>query len=131
VTAEPYRVLVTGSRKTTDGDAAFVRDRLARTCSRALAAGRPVVIVHGRCPYGGVDLVAHQWAEATPGVTPEPHPADWDQHGKAAGMIRNSEMVKLGADECQAFPIPSSRGTIDCLTKAIKAGIPTHVWPLR
>ncbi len=125
------RILVTGSRETTEHDAAFVRSRLARAAASALGSGRPVVIVHGRCPYGGVDLVAHQWAEETPGVTPEPHPAEWERHGKAAGMIRNADMVRLGADECQAFPGPGSRGTIDCLTKAIKAGIPTHVWPLR
>jgi hypothetical protein len=126
-----YRILVTGSRQISHHDDAFVVHKLAEAAASALGAGRPVIIVHGRCPYGGVDLAAHLWAERTPGVEPEPHPADWDAHGKAAGPMRNSEMVARGADECHAFPLSSSRGTIDCLIKAIKAGIPTHVWPLR
>lgn len=125
-----FRVLVTGSRKTTDAQAAHIRAVLLRTCFALIANQRPVVIVQGECPYGGVDLVARRWAETTAGVAFEAHPADWKRHGKAAGMLRNSEMVAAGADICLAFPAPDSRGTWDCLTKAAKAGIHTQIYPL-
>lgn len=57
------------------------------------------------------------------------HPADWNAHGKAAGPIRNSEMVKAGADLAIAFhrDLASSRGTRDCVKKCLKAGIPTYL----
>lgn len=126
----PFRVLVTGSRRVTEDHAQQIRATLARACSAAIANLRPVVIVQGECPYGGADLVAKQWATATDGVTSEDHPADWNTHGKAAGMLRNTAMVAAGADLCLAFPAPDSRGTWDCLTKAAKAGIHTRIYPL-
>jgi hypothetical protein len=36
-------------------------------------------------------------------------------------------MVSLGADLCLGFPGPGSKGTWDCLRKAVDAGIPTRV----
>lgn len=124
------RVLVTGTRDTTATQDTFVARTLARVCGEALGNGRPVVIVEGRCPKGGVDRAAQRWAESTPGVTDEGHPADWKQYGKRAGMIRNGEMVHAGADICVAFPGPGSIGTWDCLKKAAAAGIAGRVYPL-
>ncbi len=130
---KPYRILVTGSRRCTEDQAAEVRYRLNAAVDDVGIDGRPIVVVHGKCPYGGVDLAAHRWAESAPvpRVEPEPHPAAWDVHGRAAGMIRNAEMVKLGASLCLAFPAKGSRGTWDCIRKAADAGIPVQVWPLR
>lgn len=79
------------------------------------------VVVHGQCPYGGVDLYAEQWAIAK-GHSFEAHPARV-VNGKILGPERNAKMVKLGADVCFAFPGPRSRGTVDCMKKAEKAGI--------
>ncbi len=133
MSTRPFRILVTGSRHCTDDQAKLVQERLNAVVDDVEVDGRPIVVVHGKCPYGGVDLVAHRWAESAvvPGVRPEPHPAAWDVHGKAAGMIRNGEMVKAGADMCLAFPAKGSRGTWDCIRKAADAGIPVQVWPLR
>jgi hypothetical protein len=40
-------------------------------------------------------------------------------------------MVNLGARRCLAFPDGKAmRGTSDCFMKAIRAGIPTEVYPL-
>ena len=126
----PFRVIVTGSRWVTADDAALVRSKLRMVCGPALTAGRPVVIVEGRCPRGGVDLVAQCWAEETPGVTDEGHPADWKIYGRAAGNLRNTVMVQRGGDMFVAFPSPESSGTWDCVRKAARAGIPGRVYPI-
>jgi hypothetical protein len=104
-----FRVLVTGAR---------------------VVSPRVVVVVQGECPYGGVDLVAKKWAEGSPGVASEGHPAEWDRLGRRAGPVRNAHMVSLGADVCLAFPAKGSRGTWDCLQRAVDAGIPSHLYPL-
>ena len=57
--------------------------------------------------------------------------ADWKKYEKAAGVIRNSDMVKaavlLGVEEGYAFPISSSKGTWDLVKKAVAAGIGMNV----
>lgn len=123
------RLLITGARHCTRDQATVVAAMLGETVSAML--GSKLIVVHGQCPQGGVDMAAHLWAiDRSPDVIPEPHPADWERHGKAAGPIRNAAMVKLGAFMCLAFPGRSSVGTWDCIRKAVNAGIPTHVYPL-
>ena len=51
----------------------------------------------------------------------DPFPADWEQHGKAAGPIRNQAMVDSGLDVLLAFP--GGRGTEDMVTRAKRAGV--------
>lgn len=121
------RILVTGSR-TWDDD---------WTVEHALVDAwigfdpDPVVVVHGACSRGA-DAIADRWAqshhERNDTVDVERHPADWKGYGKAAGFIRNAEMVAAGADLCLAFIRNRSRGATDCLTQARNAGIPTRVW---
>lgn len=129
----PFRLLVTGSRKVNPRQEAYVRECLQSVYYSVyydLGGRRSLIVVQGECPYGGVDLVAKRWAEATDGVTDEPHSAAWEQLGKAAGPTRNSEMVRAGADLVLAFPTKGSRGTWDCLQKAVNAGIPPRLLPL-
>jgi hypothetical protein len=128
--AGPLRILVTGSRRTTESEDRLVQQVLTRASADALSR-RTVVIVQGECPHGGVDRAARKWAETHhPGLVSEGHPAAWAEHGKAAGPIRNSEMVRAGADLCIAFPRRGSRGTWDCIRKAAEAGIPVRIYPL-
>ena len=57
-------------------------------------------------------------------------PADWDTHGKAAGMIRNRRMLDEGKPELVvAFTddLSESRGTKDMVTRAKAAGVPVYV----
>lgn len=113
------RLLVTGSRDWTNADA--IAFALGACCA---LFDRRVTLIHGDCPTGADALADEIWRALVPDLPVEPHPADWDLHGKAAGPIRNSEMVALGADLCLAFPLEDSRGTRDCMSKAKAAGIP-------
>lgn len=121
-----YRLLVTGSRNLSPREAAYVTSILAPLYVRLSARYDYVTLVHGGCPTGVDDLADRL------GIVDEieRYPADWDRHGKGAGIIRNSQMVKLGAHKCVAFPAKNSPGTWDCLTKAAKAGIQTVIYPL-
>lgn len=138
----PYRILVTGSRDWTDERTVAVElDRELRKC---VFAG--MVVVHGHCPTGA-DAIADQWAVRINRLyphtvhPPERHPADWDRQGKRAGMVRNAEMVRLGADVCLAFLCHCSRttcprrdrphdshGAAHCMRLAGQAGIPVRTW---
>lgn len=57
----------------------------------------------------GPDMLAHRWAKENNIKITEFYP-DWDKHGKAAGIIRNREMMKY-ADALLAIWDGKSRGT--------------------
>jgi hypothetical protein len=48
--------------------------------------------------------------------------ADWNTHGKKAGVLRNQWMVDLKPDWC--IPMPGGVGTADCVQRCKKANIP-------
>lgn len=137
--SDPFRLLVTGSRHWPHRLAPFVEFQVVARVARELGGPempRGVVLVVGDCPTG-VDRIAAEAVRNSPygdGVEPwatvERHVADWGRYGGAAGPLRNAEMVKAGADLCLAFPTAASRGTWNCLTQAVKAGIPAMVYPL-
>lgn len=111
------RVLITGSRGWADKDAIWNKlDQLDK---------HDLVIVHGRCPWGA-DQIANDWARKN-NVAIEPHAALWNKFGRAAGHIRNKEMVDSGADVCYAFLLDDSPGTLGCIKLAESAGIPTEI----
>ena len=116
------RILVTGSRDWTDGDAIESAMWHAWT-----DAGSPpinsVTLVHG-CARGA-DTIAASIARKI-GMKVDEHPAAWDTRGRAAGVIRNSEMVNAGADVCLAFIRNRSRGATHCANAAERAGIETR-----
>lgn len=53
--------------------------------------------------------------------------ARWDLYGKAAGGIRNQQMVDESPELCLAFPGPKSVGTWDAVRRAKSADILTFV----
>jgi hypothetical protein len=128
---DTFVVIVTGSRDTTHDQDRYVWSKLdeVRAADRELFGDRPMVVRQGVCPYGGVDRAAARWAERTPGVTNDPYPADW-RKGDQAGPLRNTAMVRPGAHLVLAFPGQFSRGTWDCLQKAVTAGIRPRLYPL-
>lgn len=118
-----YRILVTGSREFTDY--ATVRDAIRAAAAASGHDARDIVIVHGNHREGG-DLLA-QRAALELGFEVEPHPADWQAYGTAAGPIRNSGMVASEPDLCLAFFCwdAENKGTNDCASKAEAADVPT------
>lgn len=117
---QPFRLLVTGSR--TWDDTRAVEHTLAVILARHPEG---VLLVHGACPRGA-DAIAAAYAGRTAGYHIEAHPADWHRHGRAAGQLRNAEMIALGADGCIAFLHGASPGTTATIRLARAAGIP--VW---
>lgn len=77
-------------------------------------------IIEGGAP--GADLLARQWAVANK-VSVVTFKADWKIHGRAAGPIRNQQMIDDGSPEL-VLAFPGGRGTADMMSRATKAGIP-------
>lgn len=80
--------------------------------------GYPLTVRHGDCR--GVDRQAHEWARQRC-ISVERCPADWITHGRAAGPIRNRQMLDAGADLVVAFP--GGRGTADMVKQARARGV--------
>lgn len=54
-------------------------------------------------------------------------PADWEKYGRAAGPIRNQEMLDIGAPSLVVFfhnDLSRSKGTADMVRRAERQGIP-------
>lgn len=121
-------VLVAGSR---DADPAR---HLEEICTAMRWIGRQREgrhsLLHGAAR--GVDSLA-QTVAVYLGWIIEPVPAEW-QSGRYAGFARNQAMVDRKPDVCLAFPaLPVNferSGTMDCVNRAINAGIPTLVFPI-
>lgn len=116
----PLRVLVCGDRNWTD--AAKIMLVLKRIVLEA-GATRRVVVVEGEAR--GADRLGAAAARAL-GLEVDPFPAKWDQYGRAAGPIRNQEMLDSGLEyavACHA-DISTSKGTADMVRRLEKAEIP-------
>jgi hypothetical protein len=79
-----------------------------------------LTIVNGKAK--GADNMATDWA-AVNWVSFEEHPADWDKYGRAAGLIRNKQMLDTGVDLVIAFPRGEARGTKHMMKIAREAGV--------
>ena len=121
------RVLVCGGRTygvAQDGPggtlaAAMQRDRLKAFLDRAFEAGRISCIIHGAAK--GAGSLAGEWAKAN-GVPVEVYPADWTTHGRAAGGIRNRQMLVEGRPDV-VVAVAGGVGTANMIAQARKAGV--------
>lgn len=77
----------------------------------------------------GADRLAENWAKAHR-VPLRVFRANWDKHGKAAGIIRNMEMVDA-ADKVLAFWDGESPGTKFTINYARKQNVIVEVIPFR
>lgn len=76
---------------------------------------KPDKVIHGKCRTGA-DQIADDWAKDKhiPVVTYE---ADWNTNGRAAGPLRNREMLENHQDAV-VIAFPGNRGTEDCISTA-------------
>jgi hypothetical protein len=111
------RVLVCGDRNWMDRKK--IEDRLLKL---------PVntVVIEGEA--SGADSLARDVAREI-GLSVLEFPADWKKHGKAAGPIRNRQMLDQKPDLVIAFhpDLTKSRGTADTVREAKRRGIPVEV----
>lgn len=107
-----HRVLVCGSRDCFDRRSVYIPlDGLVP---------RPTLIISGGAP--GVDSLAIDWA----GYRSVPHKtyyADWEKHRRAAGPIRNQQMLDEGKPHL-VVAFLGGTGTADMLRRAKAAGVP-------
>ena len=109
-----YRVLICGDRNWKD---CGIIEGLVKN----LPEGS--VVIQGMCR--GADMIARN-AAIKHGVSYEDYPADWDKYGKAAGPIRNKQMLDEGKpDSVYAFhpDLSKSKGTKNMIEQARKRGI--------
>lgn len=117
------KVLVTGDREWDD---------IPRTVEALQVYAPGTILVHGACR--GADIVCAAIGEAL-GFVVHAYPADWAQYPRAAGVIRNQQMLteEHRADEpidvCLAFHnrIEDSKGTADMVYRADKAHVPVVI----
>lgn len=77
------------------------------------------LIIHGDAR--GADTLAKEWAVSR-GVKHRAFPAKWAEHGKAAGPIRNAQMLAEGQpDKVVAFP--GGSGTANMVEQSRRAGV--------
>ena len=79
----------------------------------------------------GADIIsAVVWELMFPGWPIERYPADWATHGRSAGPIRNTQMLRSPAEYVMGFhnDIVNSKGTKDMLRQCAKAGIPGRLF---
>lgn len=154
--ADIFRILLTGSRELTDrpmviralSDASGIPEHPVQFVLRHGGNGihrEPFTLYHGKHgtesftgTRGGIisaDAIGHSvwtdwhWVWPNLYLKPEVYEADWNLHGKAAGALRNTQMLedlKAGEriDFCVAFPLRTSRGTWDMIRKVEASGIP-------
>lgn len=118
------RLLVTGDRNWTDSLA--IQRRL-----QTIGIENISVLIHGDAP--GADRLAAQVAYSL-GLSAariKAYPANWTQYGKAAGPIRNQQMLTEGRPtHCSAFhsDLNKSKGTRDMVKRARRALGHENVW---
>lgn len=110
------RVGVTGGRDYFNQKVVWTS--LDQTHNSIKKLGKEMFLVVGDAT--GADNLALQWAK-TRGVEYKKFDANWNQYKKAAGPIRNKEMLKSGLDKLCAFP--GNNGTADMTNQCRAANV--------
>jgi hypothetical protein len=111
------KILVCGGRNFLNEP--FIFDTLDDVAKRGMEMLNPVrLVIHGDAR--GADQLAHGWATVR-GIQPVLVPALWHVHGRAAGAIRNQNMLLLHPDLVVVFP--GGPGTAHMAKIADKVGI--------
>ena len=130
------RILVCGSRTWDNKEAIETRmyDQLtaAQKGYRDVRTGVPeLVFIHGAA--SGADELCQEVVEDMHDdghlwVAVQEFPAEWNKYGRAAGPIRNKQMLVEGRPEIVlAFWDGKSRGTANMISQAKAAGVPVEI----
>lgn len=101
------RIVVTGGRDYDDW--AMLQDILNHM--------NPKEVYVGDCPTGA-DKMALDWCELNR-IRPTVFKADWNKFNKAAGPIRNTEMLEEAGSKALVIAFPGGRGTEHCVKTAV------------
>lgn len=107
------RYLVCGGRNYSDKKSLF------QTLSHAHALKPATVLIHGGA--NGADSMAGEWAKWA-GVEVIVFMADWKKYGKAAGPIRNTQMLDEGKPDA-VIAFAGGLGTTNMVKQARARGI--------
>ncbi len=114
--ANGLRLLVCGGRDFAD------KRILDAALSEMQAKHGIAAIIQGAA--AGADTLAAEWGRSK-GVPVEAFPADWETHRRAAGPIRNKQMLDEGRPDA-VLAFPGGRGTANMVRQAEAAGV--RVW---
>lgn len=106
---ETYKLAIVGAR--TFNDTALFESTMKEYVSKH---GLPSVVVSGGAR--GADELGKCWADAQ-GIPTLILKPDWKKHGKAAGVLRNTDIVNA-CTHMIAFPSKTGKGTQDSIRKA-------------
>ncbi len=121
------RLLVCGGRDCTDQKLVSNEISAELGAIAYIGGGADVVIIHGGAK--GADYCAGKFAEQFDLECEEFH-ADWKQFGRAAGHVRNAEMLKEGRpSRVLAFWDGKSKGTLHMVTTAAAARLSVRIVP--
>lgn len=104
-------------------DARVVEKEMQRWMEEVNGGQPPDRIVSGGA--SGADRLARQWARKH-NVQLLEHKAERGKHGRAAGPMRNTLIVR-DCTHLLAFPGPNTKGTLDIITKAQNANLNVRV----
>ena len=110
----PKRILICGGRDYTDYEA------LSAWLDQFSGETPITVVIHGGAL--GADSMAERWAQ-TRGVAVLRFDADWQKHGRAAGPIRNKQMLDEGKPDL-VLAFPGGRGTANMIEQSKARGVP-------
>ncbi len=120
------KILICGSRHWTNYNSILSVIRRLITCY-----GPDILIVEGGA--SGADLLSRK-AAIECGISYKEFPADWNKYGRAAGPIRNQQMLEeVMEDEGRGMIIAfhedlaKSKGTKDMVNRAKGKGIPIYI----
>jgi len=109
-----FSVMVTGSRNW--NKVKIIEDELSLVNS----LHKEILLIEGSSK--GADLIAKNYAIRNNWKV-KSYPAEWNKYGKAAGPIRNKQMLDCKPDLILAFPTKESVGTKGVIRMAREKGL--------
>jgi hypothetical protein len=114
-----WKTFSNGKKDINQAEVAFLGSKLNLILQSTRELSMNLIIIQGEA--SGADSWAKAWAKSV-GIEVESYPADWKTHGKSAGFIRNSQMLKEGKPDL-VVAFPGGNGTKMMCDIAEKAGV--------